>query len=76
MNKSKSIKGILGISVGSLIIMYILDSIINTGYFPKSVVKVVMFLILPILYTLYDENIKVRDNFKIKSKKGLFYSLF
>lgn len=75
MHKSKSIKGILGISVISIIIMYILENIIQTGYFQKSVVKMVMFLILPILYTLYDKNIKVRDNFKIKSRENLMPSL-
>lgn len=75
MNERKSIKGILGISIGSIIVMYILDSIINTGYFQKSIIKVLMFLVLPMLYTLYDKNIKVSDNFKIKSMKELSYSL-
>ena len=75
MNKNKSIKGIIGISVISIAIMYILESIINTEYFQKSLVKMVMFLILPIIYTLYDKNISLRDNFKIKSKKSLMYSL-
>lgn len=74
MNKRKSIKGILTIVFISIIIMYIIDSIINTGYIQKSVVKMLMFLILPILYTLYDKNIKIGDNFKIISK-GLMHSL-
>ena len=74
MNKSKSIIGILRIAVISIIIMYIIDGIINTGYIQKSVVKMVMFLILPILYTLYDKNIKLMDNFKIKSRKSLIHS--
>lgn len=75
MNKNKSIKGILGVSLISIFIMYVLEDLINIEYFQKSLVKMVMFLILPIVYTLYDENIKVRDNFKMKSRKNLIYSL-
>lgn len=75
MNKSKTVKGILGISVLSIIIMYIFEGPAIAGYFQKSAIKMIMFLGLPILYTLYDKNIKIRDNFKIKSKKGLIGSL-
>ncbi len=75
MNKSKSTKGILGTSIICIILMYVLDGMIMTGYFQKSAVKMVMFLLIPIIYTLYDKNIKARDNFKIKSKKDLLYSL-
>lgn len=75
MNRNKSIKGILGIAIVSIFIMYIIDGIINPGYIYKSAVKIVMFSILPILYTLYDKNIKLKDNFKIKSRRDLIYSI-
>jgi len=74
MNKRKTVKGILRIVFISIIIMFIIESIINTGYIQKSVVKMLMFFILPILYTLYDKNIKIGDNFKIRSRKVLIYS--
>ncbi len=74
VNKNKSIIGILGISIIGIIIMYIFEGIISSGYFEKSLVKIIIFLILPILYTFYDKNIKIRDNFKIKSIRKLKYS--
>lgn len=75
MNESKSIKGILGIALISIFLMYLVESIIKIGYIEKSLIKILMFLMLPILYTLYDKNIKLKNNFKIKSRKRLMYSL-
>lgn len=75
MNNNKSIKGILGIAIISIFIMYIIDGVISPGYIYKSGIKIVMFLILPIIYTLYDRNIKLKDNFKIKRRKDLIYSI-
>ncbi len=75
MKKSKSIKGILVIAVIAIIIMYIIDGVMNNGYVQKSAIKILLFLIVPIIYTLYDKNIKLKDSFKIKSKKSLIYSL-
>ena len=74
MNKSRSIEGIIGIAIIAVFIMYILEGIIATSYFQKSLVKIIIFLTLPILYSFYDKNIKIRDNFKIKSIKNLKYS--
>lgn len=73
--KNKSVKGIVAITLISVFIMYIVDGIINPGYIYKSIIKIGMFLVLPILYTLYDKNIKLRDNFKIESRKDLIYAI-
>ena len=74
MDKRKSIKAILGIALISVIIMYFIEVVISAGYIKKSVIKIVLFLILPILYTLFDSTIKLEDIFKIKSRKNLAYS--
>lgn len=71
----KSIKGILAVAFIAILIMYIVDYIINPGYIYKSTIKIMMFLILPVVYTLYDKNIKLKHIFKIKSKRDLFYSI-
>lgn len=71
----KSIKGILAVAFIAILIMYIVDYIINPGYIYKSTIKIMMFLILPVAYTLYDKNIKLKHIFKIKSKRDLFYSI-
>lgn len=72
---NKTIKGILVITFISILIMYIVDYIVNPGYIYKSAIKIVVFLILPIVYTLYDKNIKLKYIFKIKSKRDLIYSI-
>lgn len=74
MNR-KSIKGILAVAFIAILIMYIVDYIINPGYIYKSAIKIMMFLILPVVYTLYDKNIKLKHILKIKSKRNLFYSI-
>jgi len=75
MNKKKSVIGLLLVAVISIAVMYMIDSIKNIEYLQKSAIKIVMFLILPTIYTLYDTNIKLKDNFKIKSIKSLTYSI-
>lgn len=71
----KSIKGILAVAFIAILIMYIVDYIINPGYIYKSAIKIMILLILPVVYTLYDKNIKLKHIFKIKSKRDLFYSI-
>ena len=72
---NKTIKGILVITFISILIMYIVDYIVNPGYIYKSAIKIVVFLILPVVYTLYDKNIKLKYIFKIKSRRDLIYSI-
>lgn len=73
--KDKSVKGIIGITLMSVFIMYIVDGIVNPGYIYKSLIKIIMFLILPLVYTLYDKNIRLKDIFKIKSRKDMIFSV-
>lgn len=76
MNKRKTISGIFIISFIGILAMYIMDSIINPGYIYKSLFKLTVFALLPILYTIIDKNIILKDIFKVKSKTQLIYSLF
>lgn len=75
MNTRKTKIGIFIITIVSIIAMYIIDSIINPGYIYKSLFKITMFMIIPIVYTVMDRNIKLKDIFKIKYKKQLIYSV-
>lgn len=72
--KTKSVKAILGIALISILLMYFIEVIMSTGYIEKSVIKIVLFLIVPITYTLFDDTIKVGGYFKIKSGKRLGYT--
>ncbi|NLC54752.1 MAG: CPBP family intramembrane metalloprotease [Erysipelothrix sp.] len=71
----KSIKTIVIITILAVLMMSIIDGIINPGYLYKSLAKIVMFLILPIAYTFFDNKIHLRDCFILKSKKAIFISI-
>lgn len=75
MNKRKTIINIFIIMIISLSIMYITDSIINPGYIYKSVIKLLLFMAIPVLYTMVDRNIKLKEIFKLRSKKQLLISI-
>jgi len=75
ITKRNTIFGIHTIAFFSIIAMYIMDSKINPGYIYKSIFKLIVFMIIPMMYTFTNKNIKVTDIFKVKSKKYLLYSL-
>lgn len=52
------------------VLMAVIDGVLKADYFIKSIIKLVLFLILPALYSLYDKDIKIRGVF-IPEKKGL-----
>lgn len=76
MSKRKTIAGIFIITFVSIAVMSIIDAIINPGYIYKSIIKITMFLLIPLIYTAYDKNIKLKDIFRVRSKKKLFSSIF
>lgn len=76
MNKRKTITSILIITFISIAVMSIIDGIINPGYLCKSAIKIIMFLLIPLVYTAYDNKINLKDIFKVKSKRKLYASIF
>lgn len=52
-----------------------MDSKINPGYLYKSIFKLIVFMGLPVIYTLTDKNIRLKDIFKIQSRKHIIYSI-
>ncbi len=51
-------------------LMAVAEGVANSNYITKSIIKIVLFLILPAIYAFYDKEIKIKDLFKIK-KSGL-----
>jgi len=51
------------------IFMAVIDGILKAGYFIKSAIKLVLFLILPIVYSFYDKDLRIKEVF-IPDKKG------
>ncbi len=67
----KSTKKILAITVISVFIMSLTDGWVNPGYINKSLIKMILFLLLPIIYTFYDKSIKFKDIFYFPRLKNL-----
>lgn len=76
MSKKKTIAGILTITSMSILAMTIVDGVINPGYLYKSMIKLIMFLLIPLIYIRYDENIQIKDLFKLKRKGVLRWTIF
>ena len=75
-NGNKTTKGLI-ITLGvSILIMFIVDYYLKPGYVIKSLVKIILFLILPLVFTAIDKNIFLKDYFKIKDRKQLIRSVF
>ena len=70
--KNNSKKAILMVSLISAfcIFMAVIDGIIKADYLIKSVIKFVLFLILPALYSFYDKDIRIKDLFS-PEKRGI-----
>ena len=74
--KNNTKKAILMITLVSLfcVLMAVIDGVLKANYFLKSIIKLVLFLILPALYSLFDKDIKINEVF-IPEKKGLKLAL-
>lgn len=55
-------------------IMAVIDGVLKANYFTKSVVKVIVFLVLPAVYTLYDKNLQIKPLFA-PNKPGIKLAL-
>ena len=55
------------------VIMGIVDAVIQPGYIAKSAVKIVLFLLIPALYSLFAKDRNVFKVFKA-DKKGILFA--
>ena len=69
-NNTKKAIFMVAVIVTFCILMAVVDGILKADYFVKSIVKLVLFLILPVLYSLCDKDIKIKEVF-VPEKKGL-----
>lgn len=75
MTNKKSLLGITLISFISILVMYLIETVFLPGYFYKSLIKIGFFLIIPLIYTKCNEEIKTGDLLKVTNKKSLFLSI-
>lgn len=72
MLKKKSI--ILIVLIGCLIMGFI-DAVIRPDYLVKSFIKIMLFSIMPIIYSRYDKELNLSSLFKVKSKREIIIAL-
>ena len=66
---------IVAVTLSFCIIMGIVDGILKADYFTKSLVKLGVFLVCPIIYSLFDKELDIKPLFK-PNKNGITLSLF
>lgn len=66
---------VTGIVLISCILMYFIEVVLRPSYLIKSFFKILLFGFLPYTYSILDKNVKLKDIFKIKSKKQLLISI-
>lgn len=72
LDKKKTI--ILIVLLGCLIMSFI-DAVIRPEYLIKSFIKIILFSIMPILYSRYNKELNLSSLFKVKSKKEIIIAL-
>lgn len=72
LKKKKTI--ILIVLLGCAIMGFI-DAVIRPQYLTKSFVKIILFSLMPILYSRYDKDLNLNSLFKVKSKKEIIIAL-
>lgn len=59
--------------VAFCIVMALAEGLFKVDYFSKSVIKTGLFLVLPVLYALFDKDLKIKPLFTI-DKKGIRFA--
>lgn len=65
---------IIAIVVVSCLIMGLIDAIVRPGYLVKSMVKLPLFLLIPIIYSLFNKSVNLKK-LVTPSKKGIINAL-
>ena len=72
MKKNKYI--IISVVAVVCILMAVVDAVIRPGYLLKSVIKIALFLAVPLIYSIYDKSCNLKSLFK-PDKKGILLAL-
>lgn len=74
MQNTKKAFAICGIVILFCIIMALIDGVLKANYFTKSAIKLVLFLICPIVYALLDKGLQIKPLFAF-DKQGIIRAL-
>lgn len=71
----KKKKTIILIVLIACLIMGFIDAVIRPQYLIKSFIKIVLFSIMPLLYSRYNNELNLSSLFKVKSKKEIIIAI-
>ncbi len=71
----KKKKTIILIVLAGCLIMGFIDAVIRPQYLIKSFIKIILFSIMPLLYSRYDKDLNLSSLFKVKSKKEIIIAI-
>lgn len=69
MSEKRTKLNIIIITIISIFLMFIIEFFIVPGYIVKSLIKISVFLIVPLIYIGIDKNINILDYFKVHSRR-------
>lgn len=74
LSNIKKSRLVIALIVVACTVMAFTDGVLKPEYFVKSAVKLVLFLVLPAFYYVFDRDIKIKELF-IPQKRGILISL-
>jgi len=74
MNVKKKSIIITCVILFACISMYVIETYLKPAYFIKSVYKIFLFAVIPLIYCAFDKNIKFEEYFKVRDKKQVIVS--
>lgn len=75
MNKEKKNIIITIIIIFACISMYVIETYFKLEYVLKSMYKIILFAVLPLIYCAFDKDIKLKEYFIVKDKRQIFISI-
>ncbi len=66
---------IVQISVVMIAMMFVVDAIIQPAFYVKSMIKIVLFLVIPFIYINKTRGFEFTKFFRVESRKQLWFSL-
>ncbi len=73
LDKKKTI--VLIVLLGCLVMGFI-DAVIRPEYLIKSFIKIILFSVMPIIYSKYNKEMNLESLFKVKNKNEIFIAIF
>jgi len=74
MKEKRKITAITCIVIVSCILMYIIETYIKPAYILKSIYKIFLFAVLPLIYCAFDNDVKFKEYFIVRDKRQVFIS--